>query len=229
MTDILDLIGNTPLVRLERMDAQPVRALRQARKSESGRVHQGPHRPLHDGGGGTRGQAQSRAAPSSRRQRATPGWRSRSSPCCKGYRLLLVVPDKMSQEKIFHLRAMGAEVVMTRSDVVHGHPEYYQDMAAQAGARDARRVLRRPVRQSRQSASARAHHGTRDLGADGAPCRRGRLRRRQRRHNDGAQALFRACCTTRQDGARGSRGLRACAITSRPARSARRAHGWWKA
>src|SRR4030095_6140442 len=41
----------------------------------------------------------------------------------KGYRLLLVIPDKMSQEKIFHLRAMGAEVRMTRSDVGKGHPE----------------------------------------------------------------------------------------------------------
>ena len=48
----------------------------------------------------------------------------------KGYRLLIVVPDKMSQEKIFHLKAMGAEVVMTRSDVTKGHPEYYQDLAA---------------------------------------------------------------------------------------------------
>lgn len=47
----------------------------------------------------------------------------------KGYRLLLVVPDKMSREKIFNLRAMGAEVVLTRSDVAKGHPEYYQDMA----------------------------------------------------------------------------------------------------
>jgi len=48
----------------------------------------------------------------------------------KGYRLKIVVPDKMSQEKIFHLKAMGAEVVMTRSDVGKGHPEYYQDLAA---------------------------------------------------------------------------------------------------
>jgi cystathionine beta-synthase len=46
----------------------------------------------------------------------------------KGYRLILVLPDKMSQEKIFNLRAMGAEVVLTRSDVVKGHPEYYQDV-----------------------------------------------------------------------------------------------------
>ena len=48
----------------------------------------------------------------------------------KGYRLILVMPDKMAQEKIFHLRALGAEVRMTRSDVAKGHPEYYQDMAA---------------------------------------------------------------------------------------------------
>ncbi len=48
----------------------------------------------------------------------------------KGYRLLLVIPDKMSREKIFHLKAMGAEVIMTRSDVPAGHPDYYQERAA---------------------------------------------------------------------------------------------------
>ncbi|KYF82661.1 cystathionine beta-synthase [Sorangium cellulosum] len=48
----------------------------------------------------------------------------------KGYRLTLVIPDKMSQEKIFHLKALGASVVMTRSDVEKGHPSYYQDLAA---------------------------------------------------------------------------------------------------
>jgi cystathionine beta-synthase len=47
----------------------------------------------------------------------------------KGYRLILVIPDKMSREKISNLKAMGAEVVLTRSDVAKGHPEYYQDLA----------------------------------------------------------------------------------------------------
>ena len=47
----------------------------------------------------------------------------------KGYKLVLVVPDKMSREKIFNLKAMGAEVILTRSDVAKGHPEYYQDLA----------------------------------------------------------------------------------------------------
>ena len=52
----------------------------------------------------------------------------------KGYRLILVIPDKMSQEKVHHLRALGAEVVMTRSDVGRGHPEYYQDLAERIAA-----------------------------------------------------------------------------------------------
>ncbi len=47
----------------------------------------------------------------------------------KGYKLILVIPDKMSQEKISHLRALGAQIVLTRSDVEKGHPEYYQDLA----------------------------------------------------------------------------------------------------
>jgi cystathionine beta-synthase len=47
----------------------------------------------------------------------------------KGYKLVLVIPDKMSQEKINHLRALGVEILLTRSDVCKGHPEYYQDYA----------------------------------------------------------------------------------------------------
>src|SRR5688572_12867805 len=52
----------------------------------------------------------------------------------KGYRIVLVVPDKMSREKVQHLRALGAEVRLTRSDVGKGHAEYYQDMAERIAA-----------------------------------------------------------------------------------------------
>jgi cystathionine beta-synthase len=48
----------------------------------------------------------------------------------KGYRLILVIPDKMSPEKIAHARALGADIRLTRSDVAPGHPDYYQDLAA---------------------------------------------------------------------------------------------------
>lgn len=47
----------------------------------------------------------------------------------RGYRTVLVVPDKMSREKILHAKALGAEVVLTRSDVGKGHADYYQDLA----------------------------------------------------------------------------------------------------
>lgn len=47
----------------------------------------------------------------------------------KGYKLIIVLPDKMSREKLYNLRALGAVVIETRSDVNKGHPEYYQDVA----------------------------------------------------------------------------------------------------
>ena len=48
----------------------------------------------------------------------------------KGYQVALVVPDKMSAEKVLQLKALGAQVHLTRSDVGKGHPAYYQDVAA---------------------------------------------------------------------------------------------------
>lgn len=47
----------------------------------------------------------------------------------KGYRLILVIFDRVTQEKISHLKALGAEIIMTRSDVGKGHPDYYIDKA----------------------------------------------------------------------------------------------------
>ncbi len=47
----------------------------------------------------------------------------------KGYKIILVIPDKMSREKILHLEGLGAEIVLTRSDVPESHPEYYHHVA----------------------------------------------------------------------------------------------------
>ena len=73
----------------------------------------------------------------------------------KGYRLTVVVPDKMSDEKISHLRAMGAEVVLTRSDVAKGHPEYYQDVAEKIARDDPDAFY---VNQFANEANPRAHY-----------------------------------------------------------------------
>ncbi len=48
----------------------------------------------------------------------------------KGYRAVLVMPDKMSSEKINALRAFGAKVVIVPSANIHPeHPDYYCNVA----------------------------------------------------------------------------------------------------
>jgi len=47
----------------------------------------------------------------------------------KGYRLVVVMPDKMSQEKMALLRAFGAEIVVTRTDVAPDAPDSYNGVA----------------------------------------------------------------------------------------------------
>ena len=73
----------------------------------------------------------------------------------KGYKLTVVMPDKMSDEKMAHLRAMGAEVVLTRSDVAKGHPEYYQDMAERMARDDPTAFY---VNQFSNADNTRAHY-----------------------------------------------------------------------
>ncbi|UCC30444.1 MAG: pyridoxal-phosphate dependent enzyme [Phycisphaerales bacterium] len=46
-----------------------------------------------------------------------------------GYRCVFTIPDKMSKEKIDMLKAFGAEVVVTRTDLPHDHPESYVEIA----------------------------------------------------------------------------------------------------
>lgn len=72
----------------------------------------------------------------------------------KGYKLLVVIPDKMSKEKIAHLKATGAEVIITRSDVGKGHPEYYHEIAARLASERKNAYY---VNQFANPANAKAH------------------------------------------------------------------------
>src|SRR5437667_1613258 len=47
----------------------------------------------------------------------------------KGYQCIFTMPDKMSQEKIDALRALGAEVIVTSSQVDHHDPRSYHSVA----------------------------------------------------------------------------------------------------
>ena len=129
MTTLLDLIGNTPLVQVTRLDTGPCELFL---KLES----QNPGGSIKDRIGRSMIQAAEEAGQVSAKQprliEATAGNTGLGLALVaslKGYQLTLVIPDKMSQEKVTHLRALGAKVVMTRSDVEKGHPAYYQDLA----------------------------------------------------------------------------------------------------
>ena len=129
----LDLIGDTPLVRLTKLDTG---ACELYAKLES----QNPGGSIKDRIGLRMieaAEAEGNLAPGGTIIEATAGNTGLGLALAaihKGYRLRLVIPDKMSQEKVFHLRAMGVDIVMTRSDVGKGHPEYYQDMAKRMAA-----------------------------------------------------------------------------------------------
>ena len=126
---VLDLIGNTPLVRVSRFDTGPCTLFL---KLES----QNPGGSIKDRIGVAMIEAaerDGRLKPGGTVVEATAGNTGLGLALvarAKGYRVVLVVPDKMSTEKVLHLKALGAEVHGTRSDVGRGHPAYYQDLAA---------------------------------------------------------------------------------------------------
>jgi cystathionine beta-synthase len=125
---LLDLIGNTPMLELTRLDCGPCRLFVKLE-------NQNPAGSIKDRIGLSMIEAaerDGRLKPGGTIIEATAGNTGLGLALVaarKGYKLILVVPDKMAREKIFNLRALGAEVVLTRSDVGKGHPEYYQDMA----------------------------------------------------------------------------------------------------
>jgi cystathionine beta-synthase len=136
MASALDLIGNTPLVELTRFDVGPCRLfLKLESANPSGSIKDRPARAMIEAA-----EADGRLRPDGTIVEATAGNTGLGLALVggrKGYRTILVVPDKMAREKILHAKAMGAEVVLTRSDVGKGHPDYYQDLAASITQRTA--------------------------------------------------------------------------------------------
>src|SRR5919109_1509351 len=132
--NILELIGNTPLVEVRRLDTGACRFyLKLENQNPGGSIKDRVALAMIEAA-----EREGKVKPGALIVEATAGNTGLGLAlvaALKGYRLLIVVPDKMSQEKIFHLRAMGAEIVMTRSDVKKGHPEYYQERAAEIARR----------------------------------------------------------------------------------------------
>ena len=132
----LDMIGRTPMLEVTRIDTGPCRLFLKLE-------NQNPGGSIKDRMALTMVEAaeqDGRLRPGGTIVEATAGNTGlglAQVAAAKGYKLILVIPDKMSREKVLHLRALGAEVRWTRSDVGKGHPEYYQDVAAEiAGSMD---------------------------------------------------------------------------------------------
>jgi cystathionine beta-synthase len=126
---LFSLIGNTPLVEVTRMDTGLCQLfLKLESQNPGGSIKDRIGRAMIE-----EAEADGRLRPGGVVVEATAGNTGLGLALVariKGYRVVLVVPDKMASEKILHLKALGAEIHLTRSDVGKGHPEYYQDYAA---------------------------------------------------------------------------------------------------
>jgi cystathionine beta-synthase len=153
--NILEMIGNTPMLEVTRIDTGPCRLFV---KLES----MNPGNSIKDRIAVSMIEAAEREGKLKRGSRIVEATAGNTGIALalvaaqKGYQLTVVVPDKMSDEKISHLRAMGAEVVLTRSDVGKGHPEYYQDIAERI-ARESNGFY---VNQFGNAANPKAHYET---------------------------------------------------------------------
>ncbi len=126
---LFSLIGNTPLIEVTRIDTGPCRLfLKLESQNPGGSIKDRIGRAMIEAA-----EKDGRLKPGGTVVEATAGNTGLGLALVariKGYRVVLVVPDKMAIEKVLHLKALGAEIHLTRSDVGKGHPEYYQDMAA---------------------------------------------------------------------------------------------------
>ena len=126
---VLDLIGDTPLVRLRRVasDVEPIVLAKMEMLNPGGSVKDriGPamidycekHGLLRPGG--------TIVEPTS----GNTGHGLAIAAAIKGYHCIFVMTDKVSEEKRSLLRAYGAEVVICPSSVTHDSPEHYKNVA----------------------------------------------------------------------------------------------------
>jgi cystathionine beta-synthase len=156
MASVLDLIGETPLIEVTKFDCGPCRLfLKLESANPSGSIKDRPARFMIEAA-----EAGGRLKPGGTIVEATAGNTGLGLALIGGrkdYRIVLVVPDKMAREKIFQCKAMGAEVVLTRSDVSRGHPDYYQDLAEAITARTPGAVY---INQFANPANPKAHEST---------------------------------------------------------------------
>jgi cystathionine beta-synthase len=125
----LDVVGNTPLVRLHRVvDGAACLVLAKIEfTNPGGSVKDRPAVCMLLEA--ERSGALQRGATIVEATSGNTGVGLAMAAAIRGYRCILVMPDKMSKEKIDLLRAYGAEVVVTPTNVASDSPESYYGVA----------------------------------------------------------------------------------------------------
>ena len=127
--NILELVGNTPLVKLNRMvDSNMATVYAKLEQLNPG----GSVKDRMAINMVTRAEEAGLIEPGSTLVESTSGNTGLGlamTAAVRGYRCVFTIPDKMSKEKIDMLKAYGAEVVITRTDLDHDHPESYVEIA----------------------------------------------------------------------------------------------------
>jgi cystathionine beta-synthase len=126
---VLDLIGNTPMVKLNRMvdDTMATVLVKMEQLNPGGSVKDRMALNMV-----VRAEEAGLIKPGDTLVESTSGNTGLGlamTAAAKGYRCVFTIPDKMSKEKIDMLKAYGAEVVITRTDLDHDHPESYVSIA----------------------------------------------------------------------------------------------------
>ena len=126
---VLDLVGNTPLVRLQKVarNVQPTVVAKLEYMNPGGSVKDRIGMRMIE-----RAEREGKLKPGGTIVEPTSGNTGVGlaiAAALKGYRCIFVMPDKMSQEKISLLRAYGAEVVICPTAVPPESPESYYNVS----------------------------------------------------------------------------------------------------
>ena len=178
--DVTTLIGNTPLVRINRLIDSPRRpsSAKLEFYNPASSVKDRIGVAIIDAAEAVR-RSSSPAARSSRRTSGNTGIALAMVGAARGYDVVLTMPETMSKERRALLRAYGAELVLTEGALgMKGAVAKSEEIAAERGG-----VLAAPVRQRGQPRDPPPDHGRGDLEGHRRPGRHRRGRHRHRRHD----------------------------------------------
>jgi cystathionine beta-synthase len=130
--NVLDVIGNTPLVRLSRLHPPGNLVAKIEYTNPGGSIKERIAVAMIDAAerNGDLGPGGTIVEPTS----GNTGVGLALVGAVRGYRVICTVPDKVSQEKIDLLRAYGAEVIVTPTNLLPDDPESYYGVAGRLAA-----------------------------------------------------------------------------------------------